>query len=167
MPATVYQKTFANGLTLLAEPMEHVRSASLYFLVPAGCAYEADHHAGLAGLLAGMMTRGAGDYDNEQFSLALDNLGVDRGESVGLLNMWFYGGTLARNLPAALELYAQMLLKPHLPADDLPFAQAQALQDLQALEDSPQDKVMLELRKRFYPKPLNRDVGGTAEGVKA
>ena len=35
MPQEVYQHTFDNGLTLLAERMEHVRSAALNFLVPA------------------------------------------------------------------------------------------------------------------------------------
>jgi predicted Zn-dependent peptidase len=154
-------------MTLLAERMDHVRSATLYFLVPAGCAYDPPDQPGLGGVLAEMMTRGAGDRDSEQLSLALDNLGVDRGESVGLLNMWFYGGTLARTLPAALDLYADILLRPALPDDELPAAQALALQDIQGLEDSPQDKVMIELRKRYYPAPLNRDKNGTAEGVRA
>ena len=40
MPQEVYQHTFANGLTLLAERMEHVRSRGAHFLVPAGCAYD-------------------------------------------------------------------------------------------------------------------------------
>lgn len=163
----VYDHTFPNGMTLLAERMDHVRSATLYFLVPAGCAYDPPDQAGLGGVLAEMMTRGAGDRDSEQLSLALDNLGVDRGESVGLLNMWFYGGTLARNVPAALDIYADILLRPALPDDELPAAQALALQDIQGLEDSPQDKVMIELRKRYYPPPLNKDKNGTAEGVRA
>jgi predicted Zn-dependent peptidase len=81
--------------------------------------------------------------------------------------MWFYGGTLARNLPATLDLYADILLRPALPDDELPAAQALALQDIQGLEDSPQDRVMIELRRRYYPAPLNRDKTGTAEGVKA
>jgi predicted Zn-dependent peptidase len=163
----VYHHTFPNGLTLLAERMDHVRSATLYFLVPAGCAYDPPDQAGLGAVLAEMMTRGAGERDSEQLSLALDNLGVDRGESVGLLNMWFYGSTLARNLPTVLDLYADIIRRPRLPEEDLPAAQALALQDIQGLEDSPQDKVMVELRKRYYPAPLNRDKNGTAAGVQA
>ena len=38
----IYQHTFPNGLTLLAERMEHVRSAALNFLVPGGCVYDPD-----------------------------------------------------------------------------------------------------------------------------
>ena len=40
MPQEIYQHTFDNGLTLLAERMEHVRSAAVNFLIPAGCAYD-------------------------------------------------------------------------------------------------------------------------------
>lgn len=163
----VYQHTLANGMTLLAEPMEHVRSATLYFLIPAGSVVDHDDQPGTASLLAEMMTRGAGGKTTEELALALDNLGVDRGESVGALNMWFYGGTLARNLPATLELYADILRRPALPAEDLPAVQSLALQDIQALEDSPQEKVMVELRKRYYPAPYNRDKTGTPESVMA
>jgi predicted Zn-dependent peptidase len=42
-----------------------------------------------------------------------------------------------------------------------------ALQDLQALEDAPQSKVMVELRKRYYPPPLNKDRRGRPEHIEA
>ncbi len=79
----VYQHTFANGLTLLAERMEHVRSAALNFLVPAGCVYDPPDHLGIASVLSDLITRGAGDRDSRELTLALDNLGLDRDESVG------------------------------------------------------------------------------------
>lgn len=146
--------------------MPHVRSATIYFLVPAGCAYDPAERAGLASVLAEMGVRGAGDRDSEALTIALDNLGIDRGESVDLLNMWFYGGTLARNLPAALEIYADILRRPHLPDAELDASRDLVLADLQAIEDSPQDLVMLELRRRYYPVPLNRDRCGNADGLK-
>jgi predicted Zn-dependent peptidase len=43
--------------------------------------------------------------------------------------------------------------------------QALALQDIQALEDEPRQKVMIELRKRHYPHPLGQDRRGTKEGI--
>lgn len=167
MTEAIRQHTLANGLTLLAERMPHVRSATLYFLVPAGCAHDPVDRSGLASVLAEMAIRGAGERDSESLSLALDNLGVDRGESVGLLNMWFYGGTLARNLPATLAIYADILRRPHLPPEDFEAARDLVLADLQALEDSPQEQVLIELRKRFYPEPLNRDRCGDIAGLNA
>jgi predicted Zn-dependent peptidase len=165
VPQQVYQHTFANGLTLLAEQMEHVRSAAMYFLVPAGCAYDPSANLGLGGVLADLITRGAGDRDSRELTLALDNLGLDRSESVGLMHTRFWGTTLARNLPAGLRLYADILRRPHLPEDELEACQALAIQDIKGLEDEPGSKVMVELRRHLYPAPLSNDHRGNVEGV--
>ena len=167
MPQAINIHTFPNGLTLLVERMEHVRSAAVNFLVPAGCAYDPPKSLGMASVLAEMITRGAGNRDSRALSLAMDNIGLDRSESVGQLHMRFWGATLARNIPAALELYADVLRRPHLPDDELEPVQALMLQDLQALEDEPKGKVMVELRRRHWPDPLGRDRRGTAEGLQS
>ncbi len=167
MSQDVFQHTYANGLTLLAERMDHVRSAALNVLVPAGCVYDPPDRAGLASILSDLITRGAGSRDNRELTMSLDALGLDRSESVGQMHMRFYGATLARNLPAALELYADILRRPHLPEDELEPVKSLAIQDLQGLEDEPRQKVLIELRKRHYPAPLSNDRHGTAEGVGA
>jgi predicted Zn-dependent peptidase len=163
----IHQHTFPNGLTLLAERMDDVRSAALNFLVPAGCVFDPPRRLGMASLLCELLTRGAGNRDSRQLALALDNLGVDHRESVGNRHARFWGATLARNLPGALELYADILLRPHLPEEELEPVKALALQDLQALEDEPQALVMRSLHKHNYPVPLSNDSTGTAEGIEA
>lgn len=167
MPEHIYQHTFANGLTLLAERMDHVRSAALNFLVPAGCAYDPPGARGIASVLADLITRGAGSRDSRTLSLALDNLGLDRDESVGVMHTRFWGATLARNLASALELYADILLRPHLPEDEVEPVVMLALQDLQNLEDDPRQKVLVELRRRHYPAPLGQDRRGLAADIQA
>jgi predicted Zn-dependent peptidase len=165
VPQEVYQHTFDNGLTLLAERMEHVRSAALNFLVPAGCIYDPPGQLGTASMLSDLITRGAGPRGSKELTLALDNLGLDRDESVGSYHMRFWAATLARNLPAALELYADILRRPHLPEDEIEPVRALALQDLQGLEDEPRQKVLIELRRHQYPPPLSHDRRGTEEGL--
>ena len=167
MPQDIHQHTFANGLTLLAEHMEHVRSAALYFLVPAGCVYDPPQHLGVASVLSDLIIRGAGSRDSRQLSLALDSLGVDHDESVGSIHTSFWGGTLARNLPAALELYADILRRPHLPAEEIEPVQSLAVQDLQGLEDEPSQKLLIELKRHHYPAPLGQDRRGTVEGIES
>jgi predicted Zn-dependent peptidase len=167
VPQQVFQHTFPNGLTLLAERMDHVRSAALNFLVPAGCVHDRPERAGLATVLAELITRGAGQRDSVELTLALDNLGLDRSESVGLMHTRFWAATVAANLPAALQLYADILLRPHLPDDELDPVQALALQDIRSLEDEPRSKCLAALRKQHYPAPLSNDHRGTAEGVQA
>jgi predicted Zn-dependent peptidase len=161
----VFHHTFPNGLTLLAERMEHVRSAALNFLVPAGCVYDPPRQPGVASILAEMITRGAGQRDSRELALALDNLGLDRDEGVGSMHVRFWGATLAQNLPAALDIYADILRRPHLPEEEIDHVRALALQELQALEDEPKAKVMVELRRRHFPPPLGNDRRGTRESL--
>lgn len=165
MSQNIQHHVFPNGLTLLLETMQDVRSASFNFLMPAGCAYDPPGQAGMASLLTELITRGAGRRDMHQLMLALDNLGVDRSESVGSYHLRFWGATLARNLPAALEIYRDILREPHLPEDELEPVVALALQDLAAIEDSPGQKLMIELRKRYLPAPLSNERRGTREGI--
>ncbi|MBL8797525.1 MAG: insulinase family protein [Planctomycetia bacterium] len=166
MPQEIHQHTLPNGLTLLAEHMEHVRSATLNFLVPAGCVNDPPDKLGVASVLSELIVRGAGERDNRALTLALDSLGVDRGESVLAIHTQFSAGTLARNLPQALEIYADILRRPHFPDEEMEPVQALALQDLQGLEDEPRHKVMIELARHHYPPPFGQDRRGTVECIK-
>jgi predicted Zn-dependent peptidase len=161
LPQPIYHHTFPNGLTLLAERMEHVRSATLNVLVPAGCIYDPPHRLGIGSVMTELIVRGAGSRDSRELTLALDNLGVDRDESVASVHVRFWGGTVARNLPAALEIYADILRRPHFPDDEMEPVRALALQDLQSLEDEPRHKIMIELRRHHFPSPLGQDRRGT------
>ncbi len=167
MAEEIFHETFPNGLTLLAERMKQVRSAAVNFLVPAGCAYDPPQHLGVASVLSDMIIRGAGDRSSRELTLALDNLGLDRDESVGSLHMRFWGATLARNLPAAMEIYADILRRPHLPDDQIDAVKALAFQELQSIEDEPKQKVLIELRRRHYPAPLGQDRRGNRQGIES
>jgi predicted Zn-dependent peptidase len=167
VPDPLYLHQFANGLTLLAERIPTVRSAAFNFLIPAGCIYDPPGQAGLANLLSDLIMRGAGARSSREVMLALDSLGLDRDQSAGIYHQRFWGSTLARNVLPALEIYADVLRRPHLPAEELPAVKALALQDLAGLEDEPRQKVMIEVKKRHFPPPLGRDRRGDAAGIQS
>jgi predicted Zn-dependent peptidase len=161
----VFTHKLSNGLVLLAEQMDFVRSAAVYFLIPSGCAHETPDQAGLTSALSEMITRGAGERDTEELMLALDSLGVDYSVGPGLMNLFLSGSTISKNLPQALDLFADIVLRPQFPDEDLEAVQSQLLLDLQGLEDSPQEQVMLELQRRYYPSPYNKDRYGTVKSI--
>lgn len=160
MNEPIFLHTFANGLTLVAEPMDWLESAAFTLLVPAGCANEPPDRGGLSGFTCEMTLRGAGPRDSRRFVEDLDNLGVERSESVSDAHVRYSGATLAANLPQALTLFADVLRRPHLPAEQLEAARLVMLQELQAVEDEPAEKVMIELRRRHYPDPWGRPSQG-------
>lgn len=163
----ISQHEYPNGLVLVAETMPGVQSAAFALLLPAGAAYESSACAGAATMLSEWITRGAGDRDSRALLSALDNLGVSHGESAQTLHTSLAAATLGRNLIPALELFADIVLRPHLDDDEFEPIRALALQNLRSLEDDPASKVIYELRKRHFPDPWGRPSPGTPEGVAA
>ena len=150
---------------LVAEPRPSLKSAAFTFLTPAGCVHDPVDRSGLSGFTCEMVLRGAGTRDSRQFIIDLDNLGVERSESVSNAHTSFSGATLAENLPAALSIYAEVLRSAHLPEDQLEAGRLGMLQELHAVEDEPAQKVMQELRRRHYPLPWGRPPQGDEKAV--
>ena len=165
MPQAILSHTFDNGLVLVAEPMASLESAAFTFVIPAGCVYDAPERAGLATLTCEMTLRGSGPRDSRRFVEDLDNLGIERAEGVSELHTNYRGAMLARNLPQALHIYADLLLRPQFPEDQLEAARLMATQDVNAVEDEPSQKVMHELGLRHYPAPYGRPSQGTLAGL--
>jgi len=161
----ILSHTFPNGLVLVGEPMTWLQSAAFTFLVPAGCVFDPPERSGLGTFTCEMALRGSGQRDSRQFTLDLDNLGVERSESVSNAHMSFSGATISENLPAALAIYADVLRRPHLPAEQLEACRLVVLQELRAVEDEPAQKVMIELRRHHYPEPWGRPAQGEQKAL--
>ncbi len=167
MTESILSHTFPNGLVLVAEPMESLRSAAFSFLLPAGCVHDPVDRSGLGGFTCEMIQRGSGQRDSRQFVLDLDNLGLERGESVNDSHMSLGGATVAENLAESLAIYADMLRRPHLPDDQLEAVRQVMLLELQGVEDEPSQKAMIKLRGLQYPKPWGRPAQGDLAGLQA
>jgi len=157
---SIHTHTFANGLVLAAEPMPSLESAAFTFLVPAGCAFDPATLPGLATFTCELAVRGSGNRDSRQFIQALENLGVEHGESVSTSHASFSGATLSGNLLAALDIYSDLLRRPRFPEDQIEPSRMVVLQELASIEDEPGQKVMLELRRHQYADPWGRPSQG-------
>jgi predicted Zn-dependent peptidase len=163
--AEILSHTLANGMVLIGEPTPSFESAAFSFLLPGGCCNDPAGRDGLASLTGEMLLRGAGNRDSRAWISALENLGVERGESVGVAQANYSGATLSDNLSPALELFADMLRRPRLPADQLDAGRNVCLQELRGIDDEPSHKLMIELRRRRYPDPWGRSSHGDEEGL--
>ena len=167
MSERFFIRELPNGMTLLGQQMAHVSSAAVTLVVPCGAACDPPGLAGASAVACEWCVRGAGERSTRQLNDALDALGCQHQEMVRSEHMLFGAAQLGRNLPAVLELLADVLLRPRL--DDETFGPGRALveQDLATLADEPARQCSLMLRERFYPSPLGRCVYGTPEGLAA
>ncbi len=167
MPPTIRSHTFSNGLTLVGEPVASRDSAAFNLLIPAGCSLDPVGKFGLANFTCEMTLRGAGGRDSRALVEALDGLGVERGESVGVTQTVFSAACVAEQLAEALAVYADIVRRPHLPKDQLEAGRQVCLQEVHGMEDEPAQKVIEAVRRQHYPAPWGRTSHGNAEGIEA
>jgi len=163
----IHTHQFQSGLALVAEEMPWLESAAFALLVPAGCAYEPADELGLAALTCEMAQRGAGERDSRRFLEDLENLGADTSASVSIAHTSLGGAMPAESLPQVLSLYADLVQRPHLPADQLEDARLSCLQEVRAVEDDLAQKTMQQLRRAHYAEPWGRSSQGTEATVKS
>jgi predicted Zn-dependent peptidase len=154
-----------NGMVLLGEPMPGVASVAFDVLLPAGAAVMPQGTCGAANIAEDWIFRGAGPRDNRALGDAMDSLGLHRFSSVGSAHLSIGASLESSNLIEALVLHADAILRPHLKDEEFELARQLAVEGLHALDDEPRHKVMLELRKRFYPDPLGRSTAGEIDDL--
>lgn len=158
---------FPNGLRLVVEPIGGVKSVGFTLLLPAGTAHEPAHQLGLGAVVHELLFRGAGDLDARAHGDALDLLGVHRATEVNTFNLRLGATFLGDRLTQALPLLTDMVRRPHLNEKDLDPAVQLALQQIESLEDEPQDKVMIELKRQHLGPTLGRSVLGEADHLRS
>jgi len=154
-----------NGLTLVAESMPWLQSASFSLSVPAGCSLDPADRLGLANFACEMVQRGCGDYDSRQFIEELEGLGADYSSTAAIYQTHFGAAVPAANLLPALRIYRDVVRNPRLPADQLEDGRNVCYQEIRSLEDDLSQKVLWELRLRQYGNPLGRSCLGTEQSV--
>lgn len=162
---SIRTETLANGLTVLVQPMPWLRTAALSLSLPAGVQGEPMDRGGLSGLVCEMVQRGAGRYSSRDLVAVQDNLGLDRNSGVTSAMVSFGTAMPAESLQPAIDLYADIVRRPHLPQDQLEDARMMSMQELRAIQDEPTHRVMQSLRELHYGDRLGRSIYGTESGI--
>jgi len=159
----IHHETLSNGLTVLAEPVPGAKSLAMRLLMPGGAKHEPAQQQGVSGVLAEMMLRGAGGLSAREHSDALDRLGVQRSTDNGTHHTHLGATMVGENLHDALPLLLDTALRPNLDEAALEPSRDLAIQSLDGLEDEPQQRAMIELRRQHHPDPLGRSGYGVRE----
>jgi len=152
-----------NGIAVLCEEIEGVGSAAFYISLPCGESTLPAGSSGAGEVISDWLFRGAGKRDSRELVDVLDGLGIHRGNGAGSMHLSFSGALEAGNLLEALEIYSDIILRPMLKKDQFELSKQLSMHDLSALDDNPQQKVMINLVEQFYPSPFGRSCYGNAE----
>ena len=160
MSERYFQHTFPNGLTLLIEKMPGVQSGAMTFLLDAGASTDPVDRTGSATVISDLVLRGAGTRDSRTLTAYLDSLGLQRSSSVGIHHSRFSSAALAERVLDSLPTYADIVRRPHMPAEGFEAARDLSLQSLEGIEDEPRQKLMIKLREWHFPSPFGRNSMG-------
>ncbi len=154
-----------NGLSLIIEPQPWNPGLSFTLLVPVGAVNDPEEYLGAASMLETWLWKGAGPRDARDFADALDALGLRRQSGAGLEYTTFSASVLPEGFSASLELYADLMKRPHLPDAAFDAVRALALQELAGLQDQPARKLFNRLRREVFASPHGQPVEGTRETI--
>ena len=163
----IFNHTYDNGLTLVAQSMPWLESAAFSIAVPAGCRFDPNDKLGTANFTCEMVQRGCGQYNSRQFVEALESLGVDYSSSAALYGTNFGGAMQWAQLQDALAVYADVLQRPLFPKDQLEDGRMVCFQEIAALEDDLAQRTLRQLRLKHYGSTDGRNCEGTIESVKS
>ena len=163
MKQSLFSTTLDNGIVLLGEHLPGLESVAVAFHTPAGAIHDGPGRCGLATLSGEMMLRGAGDRSSRRIVEDLEGAGVQWAQAVSMSHASFSGAMVARQLPDALPIYADIIRRPLLADDELENARQMVLQNLAGTEDDPAHRAILALREIHYPAPW----GMPSEGLSA
>ncbi|MFI4961729.1 MAG: M16 family metallopeptidase [Hyphomicrobiales bacterium] len=158
----------ASGLSVVTDRMPHLESATLGVWAGAGSRNEAPDEHGISHLLEHMAFKGTKRRTSRQIAEEIEAVGGDLNASTSAESTGFYARVLKADVPLALDVLSDILTESTFDAEELRREQNVIVQEIGAVEDTPDDLVFERLHETAFPKqPLGRSILGTPETVRS
>lgn len=165
-PRSIRKTTLPNGLLVLTESMEHMRSVSIGVWIATGSRDEQPEENGLSHFVEHMVFKGTTNRSAKQIARETDAIGGNLDAFTGKETICFNVKVLDENVPVAMDILADLVLNPTFAPDDVSREQSVVLEEIKMDEDNP-DFLVHEIHTANFWKndPLARSILGTAKTV--
>ena len=162
-----YRKgSLPNGIRVVTERMDHVRSVAVGVWVETGSRHEAENRCGMSHLIEHLVFKGTATRSAEQIARTMDSVGGQMDAFTTKEHTCFYVQVLDQHLPLAVDLLTDILLNPLFNADELEREKSVVLQEIKMVEDTPDDVIHdLFAGQIWEGHPLGRPILGSREAV--
>ena len=133
----IEREKLANGVTLLVKPEASVPIVSFRAAWQGGLRAETAEDNGINHLLARCLLRGTEKRSARQLAQEIDDLAGGVGGASGRNSFGVRGEFLSADLRRGFELFADVMLRPALAADEVTRERELVLEDIRARDDSP------------------------------
>ncbi len=155
-----------NGLIVLTERMDHMRSVAMGAWIKSGSRCEAAETNGISHFVEHMLFKGTRSRSAQNIARAMDSIGGNLDAFTGKETICFNVKSLASHVPIALDVLADMVLNPLFAAPDIERERGVILEEIKIDEDNP-DILVSELFTQSFWKdhPLGKPILGTTKTV--
>ena len=144
--------------------MPSVRSVALGIWIGTGSRNETPDQAGVSHFLEHLLFKGTDRYSSVEIDQLFDGMGAEVNAGTGKETTSVYSRFLDQHLERALDVMADMVLRPAYP--DIDSERQVVIEEIAMYEDEPSDKVHDVLGEAIFgDHPLGRPIIGTAEVV--
>jgi predicted Zn-dependent peptidase len=164
----VVRDVLDNGLRLITETMPHVRSVTIGVWLMRGSRHESDARSGIAHFVEHMLFKGTDTRSAEDIAQAIDSIGGQLDAFTAKEYASYYIKVLDEHLPLAVDVLADIVLRPAFPRDEIEREKKVILEEIKMVEDTPDDLVHEIFTQHFWEgHPLGRPILGSKETVEA
>jgi predicted Zn-dependent peptidase len=165
---TIRITTLGNGLRVATDTMAEVGTAAVTLAFHAGARSEDEAEHGLAHLLEHMAFKGTARRSARDIADEIEAVGGDLNAATGTEVTTYEARVLAADVPLALDLLADIVTAPAFDPAELKREKGVILQEIGAVEDTPDDLVNDLLQEEALAgQALGRPILGTPKTVKA
>ena len=162
----VVREVLDNGLRLITETMPHVRSVTIGVWLTRGSRHETDERSGIAHFVEHMLFKGSDSRTAEDIAQSIDSIGGQLDAFTAKEYASYYMKVLDEHLPLAVDLLADIVLRPAFKAEEIEREKKVILEEIKMVEDTPDDLVHELFTQHFWEgHPLGRPILGSRESV--
>ncbi|MDQ0159043.1 M16 family metallopeptidase [Alkalibacillus salilacus] len=156
----------SNGLRVVEEPMEHVRSVTVGLWILSGTRYESTNENGMAHLIEHMLFKGTDRRTAKQIAEAFDRIGGHVNAFTSKEYTCVYAKVMDEHVEEALELLSDMVLHSSIDKDELEREKDVIFEEIAMTEDTPDDVIHDYLQETSYQgHPLGQSILGTRDSL--
>jgi len=164
---TIHREVLPNGLTILTEQMDHIRSVSLGIWLKAGSRNEEPDVNGISHFVEHMVFKGTEHRTAEDIAREVDSIGGNMDAFTGKEMVCFNIKVLDEHLPIAVDVLSDMVLHPIFDQTEVGRERGVIIEEIKMDEDNPDSLVHEIFTQNFYKNhALGRPILGTKETVR-
>jgi predicted Zn-dependent peptidase len=155
-----------NGLIVLTERMDHLRSVAMGVWIKSGSRCEPAETNGISHFVEHMLFKGTRSRTAQHIAREMDSIGGNLDAFTGKETICFNVKSLSDHVPIALDVLADLVLNPVFAPFDIERERGVILEEIKIDEDNPDILVQELFTQNFWKgHPLGWPILGTTETV--